>query len=76
MLTQEAKLCVCGHRQHFFSIFVVQKITRRTNFFPSSSKGTGSMTFLEFKQKIPKPQTLGLLKDAIKVRHHQVGFKQ
>lgn len=76
MLTKEAKLCVCGHGQHFFSIFVVQKITRRANFFPSCFKGTGSMAFLAFKQEISKSQKLGLLKETIKAGYTGVDFKQ
>lgn len=50
-LTQEAKLCVCGHRQPCFFIFVAQNTTR-TNFFPFSSKRHRGHEFLVFKQEI------------------------
>lgn len=50
-LTREAKLCVCGHRQRCFFIFVAQNITR-TNFFPFSPKRHRGDGFLVLKQEI------------------------
>lgn len=76
MLTKEAKLCVCGHRQHFFSIFVVRKVTTRTNFFPSSSKGNEAGLLGLQTEKSPSLIYWGPPKEAIKTRHHQVGFRQ
>lgn len=63
MLTKEGELCVCGRRQHFFSIFAVQN-NQKNKLLPFLFQRHWKHQFLLFK-----------LKEAIKAGHHQVDFR-